>query len=193
MTVVIDARSTAGQAGSAHARGVLFVHSCSSAVAPHVDWALARVFGSSVNIDWAPQPIAPGSVRAEVIWHGPAGTASKIASALIAFSTMRFEVTEDPTVSTGSTAHSGETAVTEGERFAVTPTLGLFRGTIGLHGDVLVHEDRLRSLLVGARADNGASMAEEIDRLIGTPWDEELEPFRVAHADSTVRVLHEVV
>lgn len=185
MTVVVDVRAHGGpDAHLAHARGVLFVHSCSSAVAPHLEWALARVFGSTVDVDWAAQPIAPGSVRAEIIWHGPRGTASKIASALVAFSTVRFEVTEDPN------------SDAEGERYAVTPNLGLFRATIGVHGDVLVHEDRLRSLLVGARAagaGQAAEIVEEIDRLIGTPWDDELEPFRVAHCDSTVRVLHEVV
>lgn len=185
MTVVVDVRAHGGpDAHLAHARGVLFVHSCSSAVAPHLEWALARVFGSTVDVDWAAQPIAPGSVRAEIIWHGPRGTASKIASALVAFSTVRFEVTED------------SNSDAEGERYAVTPNLGLFRATIGVHGDVLVHEDRLRSLLVGARAagaGQAAEIVEEIDRLIGTPWDDELEPFRVAHCDSTVRVLHEVV
>lgn len=185
MTVVVDVRASSGRdLGLAHARGVLFVHSCSSAVAPHLEWALARVFGMPIDVDWAVQPIAPSSVRAEIIWHGPEGTASKIASALVAFSTIRFEVTEDPSVDA------------EGERYAVTPSLGLFRATIGVHGDVLVHEDRLRSLLVGARAagaDHSAEIVGEIDRLIGTPWDDELEPFRVAHADSTVRVLHEVV
>lgn len=181
MTVVIDARR-GGDA--AHARGVLFVHSCSSAITPHLEWALARVFSTTVDIDWAAQPIAPGTQRAELVWHGPNGTAARIASALVPFSTIRFEVTEDPV--------EGK----EGERYAVTPNLGLFRGTIGQHGDVLVHEERLRSVIVGARVggEGGvADMVEEIDRLIGTPWDEELEPFRMAHEGSTVRVLHEVV
>ena len=153
-------------------------------MAPHLEWALARVFATTVDIDWAPQPIAPGSQRAEIVWHGPLGTASRIASALIAFTTVRFEVTEDPS--------DGR----EGERYAVTPNLGLFRGTIGIHGDVLVHEERLRSVIVGARTqgeDSGADIMAEIDRLIGTPWDDELEPFRMAHEGSTVRVLHEVV
>lgn len=185
MTVVVDVRASVGRdSGSVPSRGVLFVHSCSAAVAPHLEWALARVFATPVDIDWASQPIAPGNVRAEIIWHGPRGTASAIASALVPFSTIRFEVTEDPSESS------------EGERFAVTPSLGLFRGTIGMHGDVLVHEDRLRSLIMGARtagADHSGEIVAEIDRLIGTPWDDELEPFRIAHADSTVRVLHEVV
>jgi hypothetical protein len=56
----------------------------------------------------------------------------------------------------------------------------------------MVHEDRLRSALAHTSA-TGESLADEVRRLIGQPWDEELEPFRVAHADSTVRLLHEVV
>ena len=83
MTVVIDVRAGRGRdRDTALSRGVLFVHSCSAAVAPHLEWALARVFAIPVEVDWAAQPIAPGSVRAEIIWHGPRGTASAIASAL---------------------------------------------------------------------------------------------------------------
>lgn len=176
MTVVVTAQTADGSSGTA--RGVLFIHSVPRAVGPHVEWALARVFATSVTIDWTPQPIAPGAVRAEVLWSGPTGTGARIASALRAFTQARYEVTEDPV---------GDR---EGERFVVTPSLGLHRATIGVHGDVMVHEDRLRSLLTQATA---VSLAEEVRRLIGDPWDEELEPFRVAHEDSTVRLLHEVV
>ena len=181
MTVVIDVRRDDRQhhprrAGRAFCARGSFVHSCASAVAPHPEWALARL-GTAVN-GLSSQPIAPGSVRAEIIWHGPQGTAAKIASALVSFSTMRFEVSEDPS------------AGVEGERYAFTPTLGLFRATIGSHGDVLVHEDRLRSLLAGARPDDVSGVNNEIHRLIGTPWDDELEPFRIPKV--TVRVLHEV-
>ena len=158
------------------AHGVVFIHACASAVAPHVGWALAGVFGTDVRIDWNPQPIAPGAQRAEIIWAGPAGTGTKIASALVPFRQMHYEVTEDPS------------AQREGERFSFTPNLGLYRATIGPHGDVQIAEDRLRTAL-----QNPASLADEIARLIGQPWDEELEPFRCAHEGSTVRVLHQVV
>jgi hypothetical protein len=104
---------------------------------------------------------------------------ARIASSLLAFGQVRYEVTEDP-----SAGH-------EGERFAATPELGLFRASIGAHGDVMVHEDRLRSLLVQSTA-TGESVAEDIRRLIGQPWDEELEAFRIAHSDSKIRVLHNV-
>ena len=163
--------------GSAH--GVIFIHSCARAVSPHLEWALARVFGKPVAVDWADQSIEPGAVRCEILWSGPVGSGAKIASALLAFSQVRHEVTEDP-----SPGRSGE-------RFAATPNLGLFRADIGGNGDVMVSENRLRSAL--AQADVAGGLADEVARLIGGPWDEELEPFRCAHEGSTVRVLHAVV
>ena len=39
----------------------------------------------------------------------------------------------------------------------------------------------------------GKERVHEIARLIGQPWDEELEAYRCAHEGSTVRVLHKVV
>ena len=181
MTVVVNVKGTSGSAPlEATARGVVFIHSCARAVSAHVEWALARVFGTEVRIDWADQPIAPGMVRAELVWGGPAGTGARIASALHAFKQVRHEVTEDP--SPGR----------EGERFSSTPTLGLFRATIGVHGDVMVPEDRLKAAVVQA-AMTGDALADEIARLIGQPWDEELEPYRCSHEGSTVRVLHQVV
>jgi hypothetical protein len=182
VTVVVNAKSASDAAGLSMgpARGVVFIHSCPRAVSPHVEWALARVFGTQVSIDWADQSVQPGSVRAELIWGGPAGTGSRIASAMHPFKQLRHEVTEDP--SPGR----------EGERFSSTPALGLFRATIGVHGDVMVPEDRLRAAVVQSSV-TGDPLEEEIARLIGRPWDEELEPFRCAHEGSTVRVLHQVV
>jgi hypothetical protein len=181
MTVVVNARG-ASDAGPSMgpARGVIFIHSCPRAVSPHVEWALARVFASRVDVDWAEQPVEPGAVRAELIWGGPLGTGARIASALHAFRQLRHEVTED--------ASPGR----EGERFSFTPTLGLFRASIGAHGDVMVPEDRLRTALSQV-ATTRESLADEVARLIGTPWDDELEPFRCAHEGSTVRILHQVV
>jgi hypothetical protein len=55
-----------------------------------------------------------------------------------------------------------------------------------------VPEDRLKAAVIQA-AVTGESLVDEIARLIGQPWDEELESFRCAHEGSTVRVLHQVV
>jgi len=168
-----------GHAGSVQSRGVILIHSCPRALSPHVEWALATVLGSELSVQWAPQPLEHASVRAEVIWMGAQGTGAQLASALLSFKNVRYEVTEDTSV-----GH-------EGERFAATPSLGLFRATIGQFGDVMIHEDRLRSAITQADA-TGESIAEDIARLLGQPWDAELEAFRVVHADTNVRVLHHV-
>ncbi len=167
------------RAGSIEGRGVVFVHSCPRAVAAHVEWALAKALGTEISVEWAPQPVEPHTLRAEIIWIGKQGTGARIASSLLAFKNIRYEVTEDSTSS-----H-------EGERFAATPALGLFRASIGQYGDVMVHEDRLRNVLTQTHA-TGESIADEINRLLGQPWDAELEVYRKSHADSNIRVLHHV-
>jgi hypothetical protein len=162
------------------ARGVVFVLACPRAVSPHLEWALSAVFGEPVRIDWAVQVVAPTSVRAQLTWEGPVGTGARIASALLPFAQVRYEVTEDPT--------PGRL----GERFSATPALGLFRADIGPHGDVLIPEDRLKAAVAHA-AYAGTCLEEELGRLIGQPWDEELEAFRGAFEESTVRVLDQVI
>jgi hypothetical protein len=178
MTVMLTGKGAAHE--QSPARGVVFLHSCPRALSPHLEWALASVFGTQVHIDWVYQPISPGSVRAEIIWTAAAGTGARLASALRAFAQVRYEVTEDGVPGR------------DGERFAVTPSLGLFRATIGPFGDVMVHEERLRTAISHAQV-TGDSMIDEIARLIGTPWDDELEPFRSAHEGSTVRLMHQVI
>ncbi len=160
-------------------RGVLFVHSTKRALCPHLEWAVSDVLGTHVSLDWLPQPVLPGHVRSEVSWQGVPGTAAKLVSALRQFKTVRYEVAEEP----------GKGA--EGERFAVTPDLGVFRATMGPHGDIMVHEDRIRAIV--AATDDPAELREGLERILGAAWDAELEPFRRAGDGMPVRWLHQVV
>lgn len=148
------------------ARGVLYVHSCPPVLCPHVEWAVGRVLGVAVNLAWTQQPVRPGHLRGEARWRGAPGTAGLIAAALRAWPNLRAEVTEDP-------SDEGE-----GERYAITPSLGVFRTAMSANGDVLVHENRLRALL--GEDLSGYRLVEAVQRLLGQPWDEELEPFRTA-------------
>ncbi len=161
-------------------RGVLYVHSSSRALCPHVEWAVSDVLGARVSPDWVAQPVLPGQVRAEVSWQGAPGTGARLTSALRQFRTIRYEVAEEP--SRGS----------EGERFAVTPSLGVFRATMGPHGDIMIHEERLRALLSSAGSD-GAKLRDGVSAILGAQWDAELEPFRRAGDGVSVRWLHQVV
>lgn len=161
-------------------RGVLFVHSTPRALCPHLEWAVSDVLGHRVNLDWLPQPVLPGQVRGEISWQAKPGTAARITSALRQFRTVRYEVAEEP----------GKHA--EGERFAVTPDLGVYRATMGPHGDIMIHEDRLRAVVMSAGEDL-AGVRDGIHAILGTAWDAELEPFRRAGDGVPVRWLHQVV
>jgi hypothetical protein len=162
-------------------RGVVYVHSAPPALCPHVEWAVGGVLGVRVTLDWTPQPAAPGSVRAELSWQAEAGTGARLASALRDWMHLRFEVTEEPS------------AGAEGERWSSTPTLGLFHATTGVHGDILVREDRLRAALARAGSDPATDVLTEMQHLLGKAWDDELETFRYAGDGAPVRWLHQVV
>ena len=161
-------------------RGVLYVHSSPSALCPHVEWAVGGAFGMPVRLDWTGQPVERAAYRAEYSWLGPVGTAARLASALKGWQRLRFEVTEEAT--------SGS----EAERYSYTPALGVFHAITGLHGDILVPEDRLRHAMLIASA-VGRDLGEALDELLGRAWDAELEPFRHAGDGAPVRWLHEVV
>ena len=161
-------------------RGVVYVHSATSALCPHVEWALAGVLGMRVSLDWTAQPAEPGTWRAELSWSGEPGSSSKLASSLRGWQHLRFEVTEEPT------------GGLEGARYSYTPELGVFHAITGVHGDLLVPEDRLRAAMVRAAA-KGDAIEDELDKLLGKPWDDELETFRWAGEGAPVRWLHQVV
>jgi len=185
-------------------RGVLQVHCAPPALCPHIEWAVAGVLGVPVSMPWVDQPASPGSVRAELLWHGKPGAGGAITSALASWNLIRFEVTED--------ASPGCDAV----RFSCTPTLGTFSGVVAANGDIMISENRLRAAMalaasaktvdskLGDRRDLrdlrdlhgprhpalGGSLEAELALLLGEPWDAELEPFRRAGDGAPVRWLN---
>lgn len=161
-------------------RGVLYIHSAPSALCPHVEWAVGGVLGVAVNLEWTPQAAQGGTYRAEYSWAGDAGTAAAVASALRGWNQLRFEITEEATSST------------EGARFSYTPDLGVFHAVTGLHGDLMIPEDRLKAAVIKA-ALGDTTLELEVDKLLGKPWDDELETFRYAGDGVPVRWLHQVV
>jgi Protein of unknown function (DUF3145) len=160
-----------------NARGVVFVHSSPTAVCPHVEWAISGVLGTKVSLQWATQPAVPGQMRAECSWTGPAGCGGAIAGALRAWPMLRFEVTEEPSPGV------------DGERFCHVPTLGLWSGRTSANGDIVVAEDRLRALLAEVPA---SQLPTRMHDLLGSAWDDALEPFRFAGDGARVTWLHQV-
>lgn len=152
-------------------RGVIYVHSAPLAVAPHVEWAVARVLGTPVRLDWSPQPAEPAARRTECTWTGHPGTGAEFAAALRVWPMLRFEITEEP--SPGA----------DGERFMFVPGLGLFRAATSANGDIQLGEDLLRHLIATTRGHEG--LAHAIQGALGAAWDAELEPYRYAGEGAT--------
>ncbi len=177
-------------------RGVLQVHSAPPALCPHIEWAVAGVLNMRADLAWVSQPAAPGMLRAELNWQAQPGTSAAVTSALAGWNRLRFEVTEE--------ASPGCDAM----RYSYTPALGLFSAITMANGDILIPESRLRAAMTvaeaaasgvvcrprlgapGAPADRVTSLEDELARLLGQPWDDELEPFRCAGDGAPVRWLH---
>jgi hypothetical protein len=173
MTIARSGRTTSAT------RGVVFMHCCPSAIAPHVEWAMAGVLGRPARLQWTAQPAAPAHLRAEATWTGSVGTAARLAASLRAWPMLVFEVTEDGTSST------------DGERLAYVPGRGFHRSMISANGDVVVGEERLHGL--ARRAKTADDFAHGLAELLGTAWDAELEPYRTAGDGAPVTLLHQVV
>ena len=159
------------------ARGVLYIHSSISALCPHVEWAVSAVLGEPVNFDWSDQPVLRQARRAEYYWEGSAGTGALIASALLGWQQLRFEVTED----------AGFGA--DGGRWLHTPALGIFFAQTDTAGNIVIPEDRLRSIMDSAQSDH-VDLPRLLQNALGEQWDAELEVFRHASDHNSVVWLH---
>ena len=160
-------------------RGVVFIHSTPTALCPHITWALEGVLDTRVSLDWVPQPAQPGTMRAEFSWTGDAGTGAYLASAMRGWDGLRYEVVEE--ASRGS----------DGARWTHTPELGIHHSRLSANGDIVVNEDRIRSIVEGAEG-KMAVLTAELDLALGSAWDAELEDFRHAGEGAPVKWLHKV-
>ncbi len=159
-------------------RGVLFVHSATRAMCPHIEWAASNVVGSRASFDWTEQPAGPNLLRCEVSWQGIQGTGARLASALRGWEHVRYEVTEEPSYGC------------DGARWSHTPSLGIFHAVTDIAGNIVVPEDRIRAAIDAGG--NAADLKRSMDLALGSAWDEELEPFRYAGHGAPVRWLHRV-
>lgn len=160
-------------------RGVVFIHSAPIALCPHIAWALEGVLDTRVSLDWVPQPAQSGSMRTEFSWTGEAGTGALIASAMRGWDGLRYEVVEE--------ASRGN----DGMRWTHTPSLGIHQARVSANGDIVVNEDRLRTI-VEQSAGVLATLHAELDRALGSSWDAELEEFRHAGEGAPATWMHKV-
>nr|WP_241834775.1 DUF3145 domain-containing protein [Pseudofrankia asymbiotica] len=143
---------------------MLSVLACPPALCPHLEFAVSAALSATVSLTWSPQPARPGHLYAGLEWRGAPATAGRLATRLRRLGHVSFEVVEGP--SPGCDA----------ERYSYTPELGLHRAGIAANGDVVIGEAALRALL--ERGEGRDTLARGLHRLLGTDWDDVLEPLR---------------
>lgn len=146
--------------------GKLTIHSAPKALCPHVDWSISDVFAAPFRGEWKSQPLIPGSYRLDLPWQGKTGSASRLASALAGWEFLRFEITQ--------VAQLG----LDGEFYRFTPRLKMHSSVINAMGEIVVNENQILTTLSQNR--EPALLSEELCKLLGSQWDHELEPFRIA-------------
>ena len=150
--------------GFGPAHGYLYIHAAPKSVLKNLEWGLAEVLKSPLAMKWEPQPLASGSYRSEISWNGLQETGPKLVSNLKGWHYITFELFESPT--NGS----------DGSLYMFTPDLGLFRGTVGPHGDLMFNENQIQKILdENLRT---VTVLDSLETLMGKKWDEVLNPFR---------------
>ena len=146
--------------------GDLHIYSAPRALLRHIQWSLNSIFDSVVTLEWIDQPLLAGASAMRLEWNSSKENASKIASTLKSWHFVRFEVREYP-IGGG-----------EGVLYRCTPDLGLHQAVTSSTGDVMVHENRIRTLLDTHKTDE--SLRASLDLALGNKWDAELECYRLA-------------
>ena len=64
-------------------QGMVHIHSAPAALLPHVEWALGRLLGGPVGLQWTPQPLKPTQFRAETAWQSDPSFGAVLSSELL--------------------------------------------------------------------------------------------------------------
>ena len=155
-------------------RGDLKIHSCPKFLCKPIEWALTELFKTHLTFEWSDQHIAPLTLSTELKWEGPVGLSSRIVSLLSKWPKLRLEVFQERYME-----HPAE-------RYALTPSLGIFRAEVNDLGETIITESKLKAALERSRLEN-EPFEIELAFLLGTPWDEDLEPFRKSFEKNTLK------
>ena len=151
---------TPSEIGYCHGR--LNIYSCPKALIKHLEAGLERELNERVNINWQSQILKPGTFRGQMSYSSAIGSGAKIVNALKSWSYLIFELSEFNS--------------SEGSIYFYTKDLGLYRGSINSHGQIVVSEDMLKSAITQNLSQSDLTIA--LEKLMGRPWDNFLEPFR---------------
>jgi hypothetical protein len=145
------------------------IYSAPKAVLTHIQWSLSDAIGHPVDINWSRQPLRSGTWKSSISWSSSLGAGARIATTLRGWHYLNFEVYE--------AALNGS----DGSIFLFTPELGLFRANIGPHGDIVLNEHQISNAMKTSLQEG--ELTSNLERMLGVPWHESLEPFRRVEID----------
>jgi len=145
-----------------YCHGRLIIYSCPKTLIKHLEAGLERELNERVNINWHSQVLKPGSYRGQMSYSSAIGSGARIVNTLKSWSYLIFELSEFNS--------------SEGSIYFYTKELGLYRGSINSQGQIVVSEDMLKSAITQNLSQSDLTIA--LEKLIGRPWDDFLEPFR---------------
>jgi len=145
-----------------YCHGRLIIYSCPKTLIKHLEAGLERELNESININWQSQVLKPGSYRGQMSYSSAIGSGAKIVNVLKSWSYLIFELSEFNS--------------SEGSIYFYTKELGLYRGSINSQGQIVVSEDMLKCAITQNLSQSDLTIA--LEKLIGRPWDDFLEPFR---------------
>jgi hypothetical protein len=156
--------------------GDLRIYSAPRALLRHIQWSLNEVFGETIALNWVEQPLTAGTFACEMQWRSKKLSASRIAATLKSWHFIRFEVREFPT-------EGGE-----GVLYRCTPDLGLHQAVTSSTGDIMIHENRIQTILGNSKSFE--VLREALATTLGVEWDNELECYRrgIRHEEVALRI-----
>ena len=153
---------------SANYAGRIQIYSTPSALIQHIEWAINQALGQVHSLSWVNQPLNPGSKAMEFEYKVQMPIAAKLSTALKAWHYIRFEVREINKNTQDSTF------------YRATPELGLHQVSATTNGDVVLNENQINTIIKNSLSYE--KLQVNLENALGTSWDIELEPYRIALA-----------
>jgi hypothetical protein len=148
--------------------GRILIYSTPAALTQHIEWAINQKLGQVVNLSWKNQPLNPATLAMEFEYKHQQPVAAQIATALKGWCCIRFEITEVNKNTNDATL------------YRVTPDLGLHQAALASNGDVVLNENQVNTILKNSITHD--RLISNLENALGTSWEAELEPYRLALA-----------
>lgn len=146
--------------------GRILIYSTPAALTQHIEWAINQKLGQVVTLTWVNQPLSPSNLATEFEYKHDAPVAAAVASALKGWHFIRFEITQVNSITNDVIFYRS------------TPELGLHQASLTTNGDVVINENQLNTILKNSYTHE--KLITNIENALGSAWEAELEPYRIA-------------